>query len=280
MIKENCFNGTMGIKVSGKIPFPEKMLSWRTRGRKLLVGLVCLFVGFIISGCNNDPEDIWLARKANPFLGKWEAAIPSMGGAILQFDYKTDGTFEAEFMGQTMTGGYLVTGNQMFTYLSFEGIAEYSFKVVDNNTISVTEWEDGAPEGTTSFIRTANYWGNWETVMSNSFLGKWNSTIPSMENAAIHFDYKLDGTFDWSMDGFGVGVGSYFILNSVEVPTETEGGTETVNIMVSYLGFEGAAGYTFVVTNDNTIAVTEIESFGEGGVINAGSTTNFVRVVE
>jgi hypothetical protein len=234
----------------------------------------------ITSGCGDDP-DIWLLRKANPFPGKWEASIPSMGGAILQFDYKTDGTFEAEFMGQTMTGGYLVTGNQMFTYLSFEGIAEYSFKVVDNDTISVTEWENGEEEGTTYFTRTAEYSGSWETVMTgNPFIGKWSSTIPSMNNTAIQFDYKLDGTFDWSMDGFGVGVGSYFVLKNVEVPKGDGEETETVNILVSYLGFEGAAGYTFGDENDGTIAVTEIESFGEGGVINAGNTTDFERVEE
>jgi hypothetical protein len=82
----------------------------------------------------------------NPFIGKWQSDIPSAGMTLI-FDYKTDGTFDYEMQGVPAdrggkgTGCYIVYGSHMVSYLDFEGVAAYSFEVVDEDTIDVTELE-------------------------------------------------------------------------------------------------------------------------------------------
>jgi hypothetical protein len=96
----------------------------------------------------------------------------------LIFDYKPDGTFDYEMAGVPAeqggagTGGYLITGNRMATFLSFEGIAEYTFTVADNNTINVTEIEDGKPGNTAPFTR----------VSATPEAGPWHCPILSLED--------------------------------------------------------------------------------------------------
>jgi hypothetical protein len=64
-------------------------------------------------------------------------------------------------------------------------------------------------------------------------------------------------------DQGGKGVGGYIVFD---------------DIMISYLDFEGAAGYTFEVADNDTIHVTEILEFTEGGAPVLGETAPFTRV--
>jgi hypothetical protein len=102
--------------------------------------------------------------------------------------------------------------------------------------------------------------------LSNPFIGKWQSYIPSAGLTLI-FDYKTDGTFDYEMVGVpadegGKGTGCYIIYGDNQV---------------SHLDFEGVATYKFVVVDDDTISVTELEP-DENGELVPGNTTPFTRV--
>jgi hypothetical protein len=108
-------------------------------------GFVVLLITaiFTLAGCDTGvDDDIWLKDLKNPFIGKWESEIPSANTRLI-FDYKTDGTFDYEMVGVPAdqggkgTGGYLVSGDVMASHLAFEGVAGYTFKVVDNNTMNI-----------------------------------------------------------------------------------------------------------------------------------------------
>ena len=99
----------------------------------------------------------------NPFIGKWQSEIPS-ANATLIFDYKADGTIDFEMpgvpeeQGGKGTGCYIVYGDKQVSYFDYEGVASYSFKAVDPDTIDVTELEQSeqgvlAAGNTAQFIR-------------------------------------------------------------------------------------------------------------------------------
>jgi hypothetical protein len=242
-----------------------------------------LLVSVFLLGCSADGsgEAVWLVDLANPFLGKWRSDIPS-AGTTLTFDYKTDGTFDYEMAGVPATeggkgtGGYVVYGDIQISYLSFEGAAAYTFKVVDNNTINVTELEPNeagelVPGNTAPFTRVQGSAVNRENMplnLSNPFLGKWRSDIPSA-GTTLTFDYKTDGTFDYEMadvpaEQGGKGRGCYIVYEDKQI---------------SYLDFEGIAVYTFKVVDTNTINVTELEP-NEAGELVSGNTAAFTRVTD
>jgi hypothetical protein len=245
---------------------------YRIFGKALSTGLIAFVL--LAAGCSHGGgKSVWLAGLSNPFLGKWQSYIPS-ANTTLTFDYKTDGTFDYEMAGVPAaqggkgTGGYVVYGNLMTTYLDFEGAAVYRFKVVDNDTIDVTELEaDGTAGNTAPFTRVQGSAVNKENKpleLNNVFLGKWKSDIPSA-NTTLTFDYKTDGTFDYEMAGVpaaqgGKGTGCYIVYE---------------NKQISYLDFEGAAVYTFVKVDSNKINVTELEADGT-----AGNTAPFTRVTD
>jgi hypothetical protein len=240
-----------------------------------------MVVSLFLSGCSTTGKTLRLADLSNPFLGKWRSDIPS-AGTTLTFDYKIDGTFDYEMAGVPAeqggkgTGGYVVYENLMVSYLGFEGAAVYSFKVVDDNTINVTELEPNeagelVPGNTAPFTRVQGSAVNRENKslsLSNVFLGKWRSDIPSA-GTTLTFDYKTDGTFDYEMAGVpaeqgGKGTGCYIVFE---------------NTMVSYLGFEGTAVYTFAMAGADRINVTELEP-NEAGELVPGNTAPFIRVVD
>jgi hypothetical protein len=235
---------------------------------------------FLFFGCSSDDseKDVWLADLANPFVGHWESEIPSMGYARLVSEYKNDGTFTCDFpthpeFGGPFEGGYSVTGDILIGWLDFEGASAYKFKVVNNDTIDVTEIDEvkegGALElgNTAPFVRVAGSAVNKENkplVLDNVFIGgKWRSLIPSMNNAEMVSEYKNDGTFTCgfpAIPGYeGPFYGAYFVFE---------------NKMASWLDFEGVAAYKFVVNADNTIRVTEFDDLEEG------NTSIFTRIFE
>ena len=82
---------------------------------------------FTLAGCDsNGGEDIWLKDLQNPFIGKWEADIPSAQIHLI-FDYKTDGTFDFELPnGTTGTGAYVVKDGirncEIITWTIYAGV--------------------------------------------------------------------------------------------------------------------------------------------------------------
>lgn len=176
--------------------------------------------------------------------------------------------------GGVGTGGYVVYGDRMMTWLDFEGASAYTFKVVDNDTIDVTEITFGEggeqiPGNTAPFTRVDGSAVNTENkpfTLSSDFLGKWQSDIPSA-NTTLTFDYKADGTFDYVMEGVpadqgGEGTGCYIVYGDKQV---------------TWLDFEGTASYSFHKADENTIDVTELIP-GEDGSLTSGNTSPFVRV--
>jgi predicted small secreted protein len=117
--------------------------------KKLLSGIsgILLVFSFVLTGCNKGGgggDSVWLADLQNPFVGHWESEIPSMSNAKMVSEYKNDGTFTCGFPDMPgfegpFEGGYSVTGDILIGWLDFEGASAYKFKVVDNNTIDVTE---------------------------------------------------------------------------------------------------------------------------------------------
>ncbi|MDR1263662.1 MAG: hypothetical protein LBK46_09280, partial [Oscillospiraceae bacterium] len=136
-------------------------------------------------------------------------------------------------------------------------------------------WNDGAADdviiaqwwiGKTDVSTDADAEDIWLAGYANPFLGVWQSDIPSAD-ATLTFSFKPDATFDYELsnvpaDQGGVGSGGYIVSR---------------NVMVSFLAFEGAAGYVFEVVDNDTIDVTEIIDVVEGEPV-LGETAPFARV--
>jgi Zn/Cd-binding protein ZinT len=253
--------------------------------KKLWAGIfgVALVFSFVLAGCDksggdSEPEPIWLADLQNPFVGHWESEIPSMNNAKLVSEYKNDGTFTCDFpenpeFGGPFEGGYSVTGDILIGWLDFEGASAYKFKVVDNDTIDVTEINEVKEGGeltlgnTAPFVRVAGSVVNRENKplsLANVFIGgKWKSQIPSMGNAEMVSEYKTDGTFTCGFPAMpeyeGPFHGAYFVFEDK---------------MASWLDFEGVAAYKFEAVDLFAINVTEFDNLEEG------NTSVFVREAE
>ncbi|MDR0399557.1 MAG: hypothetical protein LBH51_01265 [Treponema sp.] len=228
-------------------------------GSKLLAGIlgILLIFGFVLIGCDNGGGDpVWLADLQNPFIGKWEADIPSAQMHLI-FDYKTDGSFDFEIPGLPADqgrgkGGYLVAGNVMVSYLDFEGAAGYTFKVVDNDTIDVTEIERINGDGnfvlgeTAPFTRVAGSPVNRENapfVLNHPYLGKWefkaeNTVIPELgpdeHNIATTYEAGADGIlkYDFELDDNPPVLAAipYFIFENTLVVYDPAEGIEAAQI--------------------------------------------------
>ncbi|MDR0562555.1 MAG: hypothetical protein LBG73_07675 [Spirochaetaceae bacterium] len=233
-------------------------------------------------GCSNDGDSaVWLADLSNPFLGQWESKIPSMDNARMVSEYKTDGTFTCGFPDipgyeGPFNGGYLVADNVMVSYLSFEGAAGYTFKVVNNDTINVTEIESVNGDGsfvlgnTAPFTRVAGSTVNRENKpfeLSHPFLGKWNFTMQNMPvpeygqgnfDIVTNYDVKANGTlaYDFKVSASG---GDVLMTETAETPYVIFNNDGSY-VLVVYEAGEGFETGTITPVDNNTILLTE-----EGG---------------
>ena len=225
-------------------------------------------------GCSQDGNDdtIWLKDLKNPFIGKWESMIPSMGNARMVSEYSTDGTFTSEFPdlpqeqggGVTYTGAYLVKGNILVTFMSGDGgIGGYTFQAIDNNTISVTEIDEvDETDGSFTFGNTASFTrfpGSTVSNVDQTFTltntltgGTWKETTTPYQ-AEYQFNVNGSGTVKYGGQPFDI---VYSVVHDVGLNKDV-----LVIFMPAYNTF-----HPFVFTKtDNTIEVKEITEITMGG---------------
>jgi Zn/Cd-binding protein ZinT len=242
-----------------------------------------------------DKDDIWLAELSNPFLGKWQANIPSMGNAKAVFEFKTDSTFTCEFPdlpqdkggGVIYTGGYLVKGNVQVTFLSGDGgIGGYTFEVVDNDTINVTEIDDVNEEtGAYTFGNTAPF-----TRVPNSAVNKENKPF-ALTNTLIHgtwketttpykaeYTYKADGTgtMSYTVSGQLVPSGlAYSVFHDAGIDKDV-----LITFMTETKTF---AAYAFEQTEESDAIsvkeITEVTMGQQGPSATYGAAVRFTRTL-
>ena len=228
-------------------------------------------------GCSDDDGDngkggggdgLWLAGLSNPFIGKWQSNIPSMGDALAVFEFRTDGTFTCVFPdlppeyggGVTYTGGYLVKDDVQVTFLSGDGgMGGYTFEVVANDSISVTEIDEvneadgGYVYGnTTIFTRVPGSPINKENnpfALSNALIGgTWKETTTPYQ---AEYAYKADGTGTMSYIGGGTSAIAYSVFHDDGIGKD---------VLITYMtATKTFASYAFEQTGEaNTILVQEI----------------------
>jgi hypothetical protein len=220
-----------------------------------------------------------LVDLSNPFIGQWQSDIPSVGATLI-FDYKADGAFDYEMVGVPAeyggagSGGYVVFGGVMISYLDFEGAAVYTFEVVDNDTINVTELEpeesgELVPGNTAPFTRVKGSDVNTKDapfVLSNPFIGKWESVLP--DDGATIMEYQANGIFSYNMvdvpeEQGGKGSGCYIVYGDKQV--------------LYYADFAMIEVFSFELVSADLINVTALEA-NENGELIPGNTALFTRV--
>jgi hypothetical protein len=206
-----------------------------------------LFVGENL-GAGEEAEASALADYTNPFLGKWQSEIPSANTTLI-FDYKPDGTFDYEMSGVPAeeggvgSGAYLVVDNVLVSYLSFEGAGSYTWEVIDNETISVTEFvldETGQKifGNTTDFRRVegSEVAADEPTLIPDTVLtaNKWAVNIPEGTDP---YNTSYPSTWEFSSDGKVVitflGMGEMLGFDSVDAPY-TFAWTVYEDVLVAY----------------------------------------------
>jgi hypothetical protein len=256
------------------------------------LGFIAFLLVLLVSACSDGggEDDIWLDDLSNPFIGKWESKIPSMGNAVMISEYSTDGTFTALFPDYpeygTMAGGYLVKGNVLVTFLSSDGgIGGYTFKVADNDTINVTEIDEVNDNGTfvsgntAAFARFPGSIVNKEnkpfalTNILTGGTGKWKETATPYE-AEYLFKVNATGTVTYTEGGQQM---PFDIVYSAF----TDVGVEGTTLIIFMSGPNTFTAYSFATAgNDNTITVKEITdvSMGaQGPSVTYGTAVPFSR---
>ncbi|GBU23355.1 hypothetical protein R80B4_03272 [Fibrobacteres bacterium R8-0-B4] len=260
-------------------------------GKVLSVGL--LVAALTVIGCGGDDgndggndEGIWLAGLSNPFLGRWEFRPISAGGTLVQFNFKTDGTYECEMPemmpGFIMIGGYLVNGNKQVSFLSYdEGIGGYEFTVNDNNTIMVTEIDAVDDDGritygnTLPFTRIEGSPVNKENkpfALSNLLIGgTWKETVTPYQ---AEYTYKADGTGTMSYTGGGTSAIAYSAFHDEGIDKDV--------LIVYMTATKTFASYAFdrIEGAEEAISVqeiTEVTMGAEGLSVDYGPAVTFTR---
>jgi hypothetical protein len=235
------------------------------------------FFGCSDSGGDDDSDPIWLADVSNPLIGEWKSEAAS-DGTRLTFIGKTDGSFQYVMEGvpaemglpETGTGGYLVMDKVIVSYFDFGLVKSTIFKVVDNNTVAMTEFtldETGQKVlgEITNFHRIGEAVFNEYQPMflpTNIFIGKkWSANIPDGENPGISYpstwEFNQNGRVLVTFLGIGAALGftsedafytfAWVILNGKLIMfTESQEGNQIET-------------FKFTPVNANTINLSELE---------------------
>jgi hypothetical protein len=216
-----------------------------------------------------------------------------MGGATLDFKYESNGTFEVSYQGQTSTGAYLVAEGYQVTYADFDGgVGVYTYEVIDNNTISVTEGEfaeDGSfvTGNTTLFRRKAGSTvikTNTPTMLSkpynadNNMSGAWKAFLP-YEDGVTPGTYPTVQAYDTyggmviygDMQAYGVSLGMQCYYSAI--------GDIVVMLALSDMG-SGAEAFQYTTETNGSLMVTPITSVDQNGVrtLDTGATAEFMPI--
>jgi hypothetical protein len=222
-----------------------------------------------------------LADFSNPFLGKWQSEIPS-ANTTLTFDFKPDGTFDYEMSGVPAeqggkgSGGYIVRDGIQVTWLDYEGAAAYTYEVIDNNTINVTEFEtdeNGAMilGNTAPFTRvegSAVTTTDTPFVLTNPFVGTF--TVKTREVEVWTQEFNADGFCKFTLDGMPadqqvMASGIYTVYGDKIAAHMTLGDAHFIE------------AYSFVDSGDGTLVLTEI-AMDEPGEWVYGETERLERI--
>jgi hypothetical protein len=255
------------------------------------VGAIALgltITGFALLGCDlaggggnstpEEPEEIWLSELKNPFVGYlWES---DEDAEHTEYNFKNNGVCDIEsntsagdFVGKA---AYIVKGDKLVAYAffsseygaSFEEMFAYSYKIIDNNAILVTEGEyndEGVfVEGESAILRrktdSAVSKSDLELNLAkpnnpdNNMTGAWKAAIPDDENAGVFYKtiqiYNADGSA---------------VLALPPLITAADYAYSAVNdVMILFA--QGAAPEAFKFANsdsNSSVMVTEIESMDE-----------------
>ncbi|MDR0664383.1 MAG: hypothetical protein LBF86_02530 [Helicobacteraceae bacterium] len=204
--------------------------------------------------------------------------------ATADFKFETNGTVEVSFAGLgVFTGAYVVKDGYQVTFFDFEGIAAYSYAVIDNNTISVTEGEfDGVggftAENTTSFKRKASSQIIKQDIAAdlskpsnadNNLTGAWQALLPP--------ETEDDG-YSKTIQVF-LPNGDYQYL-SVDPYMSMQFQYSTINdVFFIFLPPYGAEAFQYATKTDGNITVTPIIGVNENGrILDASKATDFTKI--
>jgi hypothetical protein len=202
--------------------------------RAISFGIFSLIL-LVVMGCPNDStEDIWLKDIKNPFVGEWKSDAAS-DGTRLTFIGSSNGTFQYRMEGvpqemglpENGNGGYIIKDNIIISYFYFGLIKSNIFEVVDNDTITMTEFvlnEAGKKEtGEATDFRRVGEISTKENqaiiLPNNIFIGKkWSADIPEPEVP----DYFYESTWEFKNDGTVIctflGLGEALGFDSEDAP--------------------------------------------------------------
>ena len=246
--------------------------------KRIKLVLAAFVVSLAFFGCSDGSGDTpWLADVSNPLIGEWKSEADA-DGARLTFIGKTDGSFQYVMEGvpaemklpETGNGGYLVMGKVIVSYFDFGLVKSNIFKVVDNNTVAMTEFTlDDAGQKVlgeiTHFHRIGEATSTENQPMylpTNIFISKkWSANIPEGENPDVSYpstwEFNRNGTVTVTFLGLGEALGfdsedapfifGWVILgNKLIMFTESQEGNQIET-------------FQFTQVNANTINVAELE---------------------
>jgi hypothetical protein len=245
-----------------------------------------------VTGCpqGGGGGDLWLKDLKNPFIGEWKSDAAEDGTRLTlivnsngTFRYSMEGVPQEMGLPETGNGAYIIKDNMIVSYFDFGMIKSNIFGVVDNDTISMTEFtlnEAGQKVlgEAVNFRRAgeASSKTNQPIVLQeNIFIGKkWSANIPEPEIP----DYSYPSTWEFKRDGTVVctflGLGGAFGLDTEDAPF-TFGyvifGDKLVLFTESPEGNEIKVNQ-FAQLDATTIDVTEMV-VANGFAIQAGSIT-------
>jgi hypothetical protein len=160
----------------------------------------------------------------------------------------------------------------MVSYLASRGATAYTFRVVDNDTIDVTEIEEINEDGslvlgnTAPFTRVAGSTVNKESkpfALTHPYIGKWGFEAQGMEvpewgpgkhDLVVRYEARTNGilTYEFTLDNYPVIASvSYFIFD---------------NVLVFYDPAEGGIATSIIISDDDNPDIMYLVEEGESPV--------------
>jgi Zn/Cd-binding protein ZinT len=216
---------------------------------------------------------LWLDGLKNPFIGEWKSD-PDEDGIILTFTGKSDGTFQYTMQNLPEGAPYPSNGNGSYiiredkvivSYFDFGLIKSNIFRVIDNNTVEMTELTLVNGEKITGNATNFHRQGSPEStedvpiVLPNNIIirKKWNAAIPEPEDP----DFSGYPT-TWEFDNNGTVICTFIGMGEV-----LGFSTEDAPYYFSYVIFGDKLVLYAESSDGSEIRVYKFESKNSGSVI-------------